>query len=140
MSTSDFRLITEMDPAAFVPMTMWGKDHWSTLAYLETRCVDHGGTVRKQHLRCNPHGRHSQFAHLKIGLGHSHTTRLREDKELASHDDWDCIEDMIREGLVLWEGSGLNPIFKLTDRGIRIAHALRKHKILGGNFGSFRYG
>jgi hypothetical protein len=135
-STSDFRLITEVDPAAFVPMKMWGRDHWSTLAYLETRCVDYNGSIQNLHLRCDPQGRHPQFAHVRNGGDYN--TRLQEGKELTGHDDWDCIEDMIREGLVTWEGTGLNPVFRLTDRGIRIAHALRAHKLHGGNFGSFK--
>lgn len=27
----------------YVPMALFGKDHWSTFAYVETRLVDHGG-------------------------------------------------------------------------------------------------
>ena len=29
----------------------WGKDHWSLLAYIECRCVDHKGILDKNHLR-----------------------------------------------------------------------------------------
>lgn len=37
-----------------VPVAAWGKDHWSTLAYVETRTVDHKGLLDHDHMRCSP--------------------------------------------------------------------------------------
>lgn len=38
-------------------MAAWGRDHWSTLAFIETLCVDHHGGLSDKHrrnMRCNP--------------------------------------------------------------------------------------
>jgi hypothetical protein len=32
-----------------VPIELWGKDHWTTLAYIETRCVDYDGVPNHDH-------------------------------------------------------------------------------------------
>lgn len=68
----------------------WGKDHFSTLLYLETRIVAHGGIVQGQHLR----GRDSGYP-----------CRLRSGEKL-NHGDLDCIDDMKAVGLVT--GGGRN--------------------------------
>lgn len=117
-----------------IPITQWAKDHWSTLAYIETRIVDFAGAVDPRNLRCD-HRIHSPRARGPNAAGYP--TRLRDGATASPHDDWSCIEDFVREGLVIWNGTGLNPIFELTELGWTVAAALRKHKGQGGQFGDF---
>lgn len=133
----------------FVPISAWGRDHFSTLAYIETRCVDHRGTVDNRHLRADPK--------LHPGLADARNyidgvvggtarvnrnpkispTRLKDGVEKAQHDDWSCLEDMEAGGLLEWNGTGMNPVFKLTTLGKIIAASLRSHKMEGGVFANF---
>lgn len=105
----------------------FGKDHKSTLLYIETRCVDHGGLVDKRHLRCNP-TRHPQFAH-DGGWSDEHSTRWAKGVEpIMGHDDWDCIDNMVDAGLIEWNGTGVHPRFALTEFGWQAAHLLRRQR------------
>lgn len=101
-----------------VPESKFGKDHWSLLAYVETRAVDHRGTIEHDHLRCHAQ-RHPEF----FGAGtreavagavdaSRYATRLRGAiidgtgrahygvEELADHDDYDCLNDLVAAGLI----------------------------------------
>ena len=107
----------ELPPATPVPMRQWGKDHWTTLAYIETRITDYRGMLDHDHLRCD-NQRHPAFRAAKrrataIGSsvdGGQYPTRLKTGApddagvwgtvELPGHDDYDCIADLIREGLL----------------------------------------
>jgi hypothetical protein len=119
-----------------IPMSEWGKDHWSTLAYIETRIVDFKGVPDKRHMRCD-NRLHPAFAHLETDK--EYPTRLRGGVERHGHDDWSCIDDAIAEGLLEWHGTGVHPLFALTPKGLTVAGALRRHKASGGNFGEFAY-
>lgn len=152
-----------------VPMKRFGKDHWSTLGYVETCVVDkgsdrlntmtgmtvnssglapNGGQLNLLRMRCNekrhpllkmltPHGSVMKFKP-------EHSTRLRryfstraKSREMAQgHDDWDCLQDMERHGL-LEIISTVNGIIVLTAKGLRVAALLRQHKASGGNFADF---
>ena len=126
----------------------FGKDHWSIFAYIETRIVDYKGKPHKPHMRCDV-DRHPQHDHQNLYPEHKevtkYPTRLRgyfEDKtlKLDDHDDWDCIDDCIAEGLLREppdRGTGLSPVYELTDRGADVASQLRVHKSEGKNFASF---
>jgi hypothetical protein len=138
-----------------IPMEQWGKDHFSLLAYVESRCVDHGGRPDFDHMRANP-ATHPHHIGPNVARGMrggllkwepSYGTRLKgfwnpdktEDptKQLPDHDDWDCWEDMEAEGLIKDAGTGMNPIAKMTEKGLEIAALLRAHKAAGGNFAGF---
>lgn len=100
-----------------VPMARWGKDHWTTFAYVETRWVDHRGMLGHDQMRCDRR-RHPMFYAAKwrtIAFGSDmdggrYPTRLKTETvdadgrwgvaELAGHDDYDCLGDAIREGLI----------------------------------------
>lgn len=118
-----------------VPVELWGKDHWSTLMYIETRCVDHDGVPHRDHMRCN--------ATIHPGLGGrgegTSPTRLNNGTEIAEHDDWSCVEDAEVAGFVEWQGTGINPVFRLTDEGWRVTHALRRHRAAGERVAEFRW-
>lgn len=121
----------------FVPMSKFGKDHWSTFAYIETRIVDHKGEPNKRHMRCN-NKRHPQHAH--IDTGKEYPTILFGGVKLHDHDDWDCLDDLEQCGLLTqpkMRGTGLFPVYELTDTGKQVAAQLREHKSAGGSFANF---
>jgi len=135
----------------------FGKEHWSLFAYLEIRCVDHKGTVNGAHLRHNPAKRPAVVGSDTRGIsalvaeGHSwkpgYGTRLKgfwkdeggtdPSRQLPDHDDIDCMEDLEEAGLIKNEGSGLNPLIRMTKEGSRVAGLLREHKANGGQFAEF---
>lgn len=91
-----------------VPMHRWGRDHWSTLAYLETRCVDHDGVIENSHMRTAVM-RHPTFlgkAQRRSGMTQRdyptmvHPDELNAGTEFPDHDDWDCLVDMVDAGFV----------------------------------------
>lgn len=148
-----------------VPMEKWAKDHWATLAYIETRVVDHHGVIDNDNMRTDV-TRHPRFIGNRqrlFGVSHDtkYPTRLKEGEIAEDHDDWDCLYDMKRSGLVrivsprnvkLWdvdagrrgpingspEGLGVIRVrVALTDSGKIIAAELRIHKMRQKNFSSF---
>lgn len=122
-----------------IPIVEWGKDHWSTLAYIETRIVDYGGRPDKLHLRVDSK-RHPAFGHShRPPQDKDYPTRIRGGREISPHDDIDCIEDMVAAVVLKWEGTGFNPVFILTDFGMMLCNAIRNHKASGGSFGNFEY-
>lgn len=116
----------------------FGKDHWSLLAYIETRCVDFDGVLDRRHLRCN----NSHLLHSHIGgWDDKYSTRLNT---LASktrvmaigHDDHDCLEDLENAGFIKII-SNANLLVKMTELGLNISSKIRAHKASGGNFAKF---
>lgn len=108
-----------------IPVERWGKDHWSTFAYVETRVVDYGGRIDDRHMRGHLAG-WEQYA-----------TRLREPDgtttEIFGHSDYDCLRDAISFGLLECSEDG----YSLTPRGRIVAGKLRAHKGEGANFHTF---
>lgn len=133
-----------------VPITFWGRDHWSTLAYLETLAVDHKGiaTPARNKMRCSAERRPGLVGWTVGGLldGGRYATRLKgangepeweNRRELADHDDWDCVEDAVAAGLLIEGGTGIHPHYQFTSLGLRVAGELRAHKANGGQFHNF---
>lgn len=143
MSDDDFR-------TALVPMDRWGKDHWSTLAYLETVAVDHGGfqvgvdarmKTNRRHARvlmACPRPKRSAPATMAQVMAPEHATRLRDGTVVPQHDDWACVQDFVGEGLFA-DGAEVEPgaVLRLSERGLALAAALRAHKAAGGQFREF---
>lgn len=127
-----------------VPPELFGRDHWSTFAYAETRCVDHRGLLDLRHMRCNP-DRHPLLAHLNDWRP-SNGTRLAgffelgnaPERLLEEHDDWDCLFDLEQAGL-LNVLTGISGIVIMTPRGQAAAAALRVHKQGQQPFATFRW-
>ena len=113
----------------------FGRDHWSTFAYVETRCVDYEGVPDRRHLRCI-HGRHPGQKH-EGGDASQYPTRLKNNVDINNHDDWDCIDDLVREGLLESRGTSLYPRFELTPLGREVASQLREHKANRFSFDTF---
>ena len=118
-------------------VTAFAKDHWSLLAYIETRCVEthllYAG-LDKRRMRCNPY-RHPLLAHRR-DWSPRWGTRLANGQVLADHDDWDCLDDLEAVGLVEIL-SLINGFVRLTESGISMCAGLRAHKINGGTFATF---
>lgn len=142
---------------------LWGKDHWTTLGYLETRCVDHGGRLLRDHMRTDTR-RHPLLVgdtQRRVDFGpEKYPTRLFGGAALPDHDDWDCLEDLEAAGLITIDrrtypqghlavppgargkiGGDIhrkwNPMVALTELGARVSGLLRAHKAAGGNFIEF---
>jgi hypothetical protein len=110
---------------------MFGRDHETTLLYIETRCVDYGGIVMREHMRCDVE-RHPLLAHSTTRHVHPPeacpSTRLADGSLLSQHDDWDCVDDMIACGWIVEAGGVTEPRFMLTDAGFDEAHRLRRER------------
>jgi hypothetical protein len=115
-----------------IPMEEFGKDHWSTFAYVETLVVE-GEQPRRERMRCDA-DRHPQFAHGEFK--DKFPTRTKKG-EVKNHDDWDCLDDCELVGLIENTGTNLHRVYKLTTLGWTVASQLRQHKADGGNFHSF---
>lgn len=152
MNTTWFDYQAEGD---YVPMEQWGHDHWSTLAYLESRAVDHAGFIDNRHMRTDPRLHSSLIGLMPIGNvrvalnkdGKTYPTRLKGGKDLDRHDDWSCLEDMSAAGLVKIQFRQTNTNIagnsqariKLTHLGWKVSAALREHRANGGHWRDFEY-
>ena len=126
-----------------IPIERWGKDHWSTFGYIETRIVDHKGVPSLAQMRCDP-DIHPQFGcHADVGTESDpdkrFPTRLN-DGELTRHDDWSCLDDAEAVGFLENTGTGMHRVYRFTDEGLEVAQKLRAHKAEGGQFAEFSYG
>lgn len=119
-----------------IHIATWGKDHWSTFAYAETLAVDHEGIIIPEvsKMRTN-HQTHPFFGNPIDGS--KYPTKLRNGNILRGHDDWNCLDDAVKNGLLIDIGSGTNRAFKLTNRGRKVANLLRQHKSNGGKLEDF---
>jgi hypothetical protein len=138
----------------YVPMDMWAKDHWSTLAYIETVMVDHAGfqVGRDGRMRSNrrnfrvmsedcpfPKRTDNSAAKLAICMKPEHATILKDASKVPSHDDWRCVQDMAALGFFTCKVVDIEPgvILNLSPLGQEISDELRKHKREGGTFATF---
>lgn len=144
---------TTVDDTPAVPITAFGKDHWSLLGYIGTCCENRDGGIgelNKERIRCNPES-HPMHAVRRMGertWKPSYGTRLagfwKEGGEtdpalqLPDHDDWDCLDDLEAAGIieVLSEA---NAFVRITEAGLQVYGALCEHKAAGGNFSEFRW-
>jgi len=118
-----------------ISLKEWGKDHWSLLAYLETRCVDNEGFIDNRHLRCNEDKHPFQKGAGNPKWESNYSTILKEGMR-EGHDDWDCLFDMEHAGLVTVY-SLVNRRVEMTAAGIEISKMIREHKMKGGTFKTF---
>jgi hypothetical protein len=102
--------LTDGEP---VPMALFGADHWSTFAYVETRTVDHRGQLAHEHMRCHA-GRHPMMMGAKRVAsvdGSRYPTKVKASEipgvdgcygvaDLPDHDDYDCLDDLVAAGLL----------------------------------------
>ncbi len=152
-------------PDEVVPMADWGQDHWSTLAYVETVTVEHGGFEMGADARMRSNRRNFRVmreacpeptrlgAHpgMAVVMDGDTGSRLRDGTVVAGHDDWCCLQDMAVAGLFAStpaHGGGeartldqgdLEPgtWLSLSARGTALVGAVRAHKAAGGRFRDF---
>lgn len=92
----------------FVPESLWGKDHRTTLLYAEVRAVDYRGKLDPRHMRED---------------GVKYPTYLKDGVQLSQHNDWDCLDDAQHEGLILVRNRSE---VELTDKGWEYIGKLRR--------------
>lgn len=109
-----------------VPMELFGKDHWSTLLFIEHVIVDESGKLKDSDRRMRV---------WKYGEDKNYPTRLNDGTEVEKHDDWDCLYDLIEAGIVEHHDDGK---LNLTDRGWKIAGKLRRWKSEGKGIANFK--
>ena len=134
-----------------IEMARWGRDHWSVFAYVEHLCVNGVGgkpgygvpDLRRIQANLN---RHSELTSADPIFGTPHDgaaygIRLGDGTELPGpdYDEWDCLEDAEREGLIENVGTGIHPVFRMTDLGNEVAGLLRSHKANGGSLSTFKH-
>lgn len=119
-----------------IPLENWGKDHWSTFAYAETLAVDNNGTIIPELSRMRTNIKKQQHLWSAVD-GSKYPTILRDGSILQGHDDWDCLEDAVENGLLTDTGTGTYKAYQLTEEGRKVADLLRKYKSLGGKFKDF---
>ncbi len=114
----------------------FGKDHWSLLAYCECSCVDNHGKLDIRRLRINEEKR--PIRSNGLGWEPSYGTRQKQGGiPDPNHDDWDCLEELEREGFLEIIGTMINPAVTITERGRIVTTTLRQHKMNGDQFATF---
>lgn len=140
----------------FIPMSYWGKDHWSTLGYLETVMVECGGfqvgaDPRMKSNRRNFRVMSQECAKPKRASNHElvlalpmepqHATKLNDGQQVARHDDWSCVQDMAAEGFFGQTAYDVEPgtMLQFSEKGNKVANALREFRRNGGQMADFRW-
>lgn len=139
----------------YVPMSQWSKDHWSTLAYVETVVVECAGFQVGLDARMKTNRRHFRVMSQQCGrpkrpgksstpsmaqvMSPEHATKIKDGSVVDGHDDWMCVQDFAAEGLFTVGAEDVEPgvILRFSERGNEIASALRRHKADGKNYASF---
>lgn len=129
--------VTDVTP--ITPVAKWGRDHWGTLLYLESRVVDYAGKIDNNHMRTNARVHRKLLGDAQIQArmgGEEYPTTLRNGDTIHRHDDWSCTEEMVAHQLVVIRGErnrkpskvfgGGEVVIELTDLGWRVAHAIRR--------------
>lgn len=149
----------------YVPMDLFGDDHWSAFAYAETIMVDCAGFQVGFDGRMRQGRRHYRVMHaecyrpkrvrqaglsLSTVMENRYSTRLNDGTTVEGHDDWHCVQDLVNAGLmgirrrkrgpVTPNADAVRPrvILHLTPLGHAVIGQLRAHKAAGENFASFR--
>lgn len=139
----------------YIPMEFWGKNHWSTLAYIETVMVETGGfevgfdprmTQNRRNFRVmaeqNPKpkrpGRTPSMA-FSSPMDVKYSTALNNGQKVDRHDDWCCVQDFAASGLLTTKEFEPKDVLHLSEFGQKVCAALRIHKQNGHNFASFQY-
>lgn len=90
-----------------VAPALWGRDHYTTIAYAFTQA-----------------GRFLDRRKLRIDAP-NYPTRLQGGALLHGHDDIDCLSDAVVAGVLVTSGTGINPAAVFTDEGLKLGQWLR---------------
>lgn len=120
-----------------IPMKKWGRDHWSTFAYLMSCVTTKRGEIDRRKMRCH-RKLHPGLANEASWMGGRFpATRLRNGREVApakSHDDWSCLEDIEAAGLLRWDGTGMLPIVTALPAAWPLAKWIWRTEKAGGRW------
>lgn len=115
-----------------IPVADWGRDHWTTFAYLAHVIVNEQGQPNILKMRCDrdlhpvlagSHVMRSQKKYpTQLRRNPDGTRRLQED-----HDDWSCCEDFAEVGLVEEIGTGTHPVYRFTELGWKLWFDFQRH-------------
>jgi hypothetical protein len=131
---------TAIERHQFVPPELWGQDHWSTLAYIETKLVEgpypvqFDARMRQNRRNYRVLERPNKGLLSGVPMSPEHGSRLADGTYLPWHDDWCCVQDMLAAGLFAPGYFEVGFPLKLSTRGYAATAALRKHKAEGGKF------
>lgn len=90
-------LLDALIESGHIASARWGKDHFDTLLYVDTRIVDHRGCLLAYRAD-SPRGPEGSDPHMRMDM--RYPTRLAEDKTLRGHTDYDCLADAIAAGFL----------------------------------------
>lgn len=137
----------------FVQASVWGKDHWSLLAYVARDLEVSGGFQLGQdaHMRttrrnlrifseCPKPKRSTGLASgLVLPMAPEHGTILKDGSKVSGHDDYSCLLDMANVGFFEQGPNALKPgkTLRFSALGKRVVQALTDHKMSGKNFATF---
>lgn len=99
--------------------TLPGRDHRSTLLFLQTVEANNGGDVRRAATRGCAAGFPNRMRDKRCGQwSPEYGTRYDDGLRDGEHDDYDCLFDMEGWGfLEVVAGTGLQPVIRLTAKG-----------------------
>lgn len=151
----------------YVPEAIFHKDHWSTLAYMQTVIVDYAGFQ----VGLDPHMRQGRRNYrvmrdecprpIRPGSGfpismvhvmdNKYSTKMRDGSVVDGHDDWHCVQDMANAGYFTYKkrtkfypaaARDVEPgvVLNFSEKGFAVVNALLEHKAKGGNFAGFKWG
>lgn len=146
----------------YIPLSDFGKDHWSTFAYADTIIPDHCGFQvgfdgRMRQGRAHFRVMHEQWPtprrtrptglHQAMVMDNRYSTKLKDGTVVEGHDDWHCVQDLVAAGLMgvkskdtiiplVWDVEPGVDLF-LTPLGERFIARLKHHKAMGGSFGTW---
>jgi hypothetical protein len=140
----------------YIPASHWGKDHWTTLAYVDAVMTDMAGfqvgadprmrsnrrNFRVMHAECPRPKRATNGGHAAMGAiaaDLSMGSCLKDGSVVQNHDDWSCVQDMAEAGLFTVGPDDVEPreILHFSAKGRAWANELRQHKQAGGAFAGF---
>lgn len=147
------RIFTDEYKDSFIPMDLWGKDHWSLLAYISCVMEEFAGFQVGFDGRMRQNRRNFRIMKeqapvpkrvnncMGIVMKEDYSTRLKNGVVARDHDDWCCVQDMATAGLFQETVEKVEPnkILHFSDKGIQISNALRVHKMRGGVFSNFTW-
>ena len=99
-----------------VPIERFGKDHWATFAYVDTAATDHHGVLDHDRMRCSSRvhpmllpakTRIRLLGNMADAADHPSIVKGEPDgnghygrAEIAEHDDYSCLDDLVAAGLL----------------------------------------
>lgn len=138
-------IATGNDEADYISPKEWGRDHYSTLLFVKHCIENEDGKIDNERMRCNPRIHRQLLGKAQFDFGipvEEYPTRLKDGKIKEKHDDFSCLEDMVRFGIIEAKENHINDnpfcncviIVSFTEKGAKYSHALEVLKKRGLNF------